>query len=121
MTRGDKARGDRNAFADYGEGAGGLSGGTYEIDKFVSIARKRASPELSDEDPIDLWERGLLLIQARAAAHERAMQSSRELILKFLHLVVDALPAELRESDALTHDEHRPDGLTTNRSYRPVR
>jgi hypothetical protein len=108
MTRGDKTRDDRNAFADHGEGPGGLSGGTYETDEFVSIARERASPELSDEDLIDLGEIGLLLIQARAAA--RARQSSRELILKFLHLVVDSLPAELRESDALTHDDHRPDG-----------
>lgn len=119
MTRDDKALGDRNAFADHGEGPGWLSGGTYEIDEFVSIATELASPELRDEDLVDLWERGLLLIQARAAA--RAGQSSRELILKFLHLVVDGLPAGLREPDALTDDDDRPDGLTTNRYCRFVR
>ena len=114
MTRDNKALGDRNAFADHGEGPGRRSGGTYEIDEFVSIARKRASPELSDEDLVDLWERGLLLIQARAAAR----QSSTELMLKFLHIAVDTLPAELRESAALAHKNHRPDGPTPTRYYR---
>jgi hypothetical protein len=114
MTRDNKALGDRNAFADHGEGPGGPSGGRSEIDEFVSIGKERAAPELSDEGLVDLWERGLLVIQARATAR----QSSTELMLKFLHLAVDTLPAELRESAPLAHKNHRPDGPTPTRYYR---